>query len=86
MAEDPSLRAKGLTLKAIDDAMCGLDCGQYLRDARARLQQHEWEVWVSDHLPFDLELAEVYINLYEKSFRREELSPVDEHIFEGFRD
>jgi hypothetical protein len=61
-ALDPALR------KDMDDSMCGLDCGQYLLEAKGRLPQQEWEVWVRDHLDFDLEDAEGYIRLYRRSF------------------
>ena len=59
---DPALR------KDIDDYMCGLDCGQFLLDARSQLQQDEWEVWVRDYLAFDIDKAETYMRRYRDSF------------------
>ena len=59
---DPALR------KDINDHMCVVDCGQYLLEARGRLPQQECEVWVRDHLAFDLERAEGYIRIYRDSF------------------
>ena len=67
--------------KDIDDDMAGLDCGQYLeearrriltaplwRPARSRLQQHEWQAWIRDHVAFDMQTAEWYIRHYRQSW------------------
>ena len=54
--------------KDIDDDMAGLDCGQYLEEARRRLQQHEWQAWIRDHVAFDMQTAEWYIRHYRQSW------------------